>query len=137
MALFGLMPVGVQTKWRLFRKCHIWNLLIDVLARSGDYKPNAPRLQHDFVGEGEQRYWVIVAIDRVTVTNMTANNALVLISTDQEPTSVRTICSATHFTEQVEMLTAHHSLKSPACSWVSITLPSESQTRITASCERL
>jgi hypothetical protein len=37
-----------------------------VVARSGDYKPNAPRLQHDFVVEGEQRYWVIVAIDRFT-----------------------------------------------------------------------
>jgi hypothetical protein len=51
---------------RLFRKCHIWNLLIDVVARSGDYKPNVSSLQNDFVVEGEQRYWVHVAIDRVT-----------------------------------------------------------------------
>ena len=41
-------------------------LLIDVVAQSGDYKPNVPRLQDDFVVEGEQRYWVHVAIDRVT-----------------------------------------------------------------------
>lgn len=34
--------------------------------RSGDYKPNVPSLQDDFVVEGEQRYWVHVAIDRVT-----------------------------------------------------------------------
>ena len=32
---------------------------------------------------------------------------------------------------------AHHSLKSPLCSCVWITLPASSQTRITASCERL
>jgi hypothetical protein len=36
------------------------------LAQSGDYKPNAPSLQNDFVMEGEQRYWVHVAIDRFT-----------------------------------------------------------------------
>ena len=35
-----------------------------MVARSGDYKPNAPSLQNDFVVEGEQRYWVHVAIDR-------------------------------------------------------------------------
>jgi hypothetical protein len=41
-------------------------LLIDVAVRSGDYKPNVPGLQNDFVVEGEQRYWVHVAIDRFT-----------------------------------------------------------------------
>jgi hypothetical protein len=35
-----------------------------VVARSGDYKPNVPTLQNNFVVEGEQRYWVHVAIDR-------------------------------------------------------------------------
>jgi hypothetical protein len=43
-----------------------WNLLIDVLAQSGRYKPNAQSLQNDFVVEGEQHYWVHVAIDRFT-----------------------------------------------------------------------
>jgi hypothetical protein len=41
-------------------------LLIDVVAQSGHYKPNAISLQTDFVVEGEQHYWVHVAIDRLT-----------------------------------------------------------------------
>jgi putative Ig domain-containing protein len=44
----------------------VWNLLIDVVAQSGHYKPNATNLQNDFVVEGEQHYWVHVAIDRFT-----------------------------------------------------------------------
>ena len=44
----------------------VWNLLIDVVAQSGRYKPNATSLQNDFVVEGEQHYWVHVAIDRFT-----------------------------------------------------------------------
>jgi hypothetical protein len=43
-----------------------WNLLIDVIAQSGHYKPNATSPQTDFVVEGEQHYWVHVAIDRLT-----------------------------------------------------------------------
>jgi hypothetical protein len=43
-----------------------WNLLIDVVAQSGHYKPNATSLQSDFVVEGQQHYWVHVAIDRLT-----------------------------------------------------------------------
>jgi hypothetical protein len=41
-------------------------LLIDVVAQSGRYKPNANNLENDFVVEGEQHYWVHVAIDRFT-----------------------------------------------------------------------
>jgi hypothetical protein len=44
----------------------VWNLLIDVVAQSGHYKPNATSLPNDFVVEGEQHYWVHVAIDRFT-----------------------------------------------------------------------
>jgi hypothetical protein len=44
----------------------VWNLLVDVVAQSGHYKPNATNLQSDFVVEGEQHYWVHVAIDRFT-----------------------------------------------------------------------
>ena len=44
----------------------VWNVLIDVVAQSGHYKPNATNLQNDFVVEGEQHYWVHVAIDRFT-----------------------------------------------------------------------
>jgi hypothetical protein len=43
-----------------------WNLLIDVVAQGGRYKPNATSLQNDFIVEGEQHYWVHVAIDRFT-----------------------------------------------------------------------
>jgi hypothetical protein len=44
----------------------VWNLLIDVIAQSGHYKPNAQNLGSDFIVEGEQHYWVHVAIDRFT-----------------------------------------------------------------------
>ena len=43
-----------------------WTLLIDVVAQTGRFKPNATNLQNDFVVEGEQHYWVHVAIDRFT-----------------------------------------------------------------------
>jgi hypothetical protein len=42
-----------------------WNLMIDVIAQSGRYPPNASTLA-GFIVEGEQRYWVHVAIDRFT-----------------------------------------------------------------------
>jgi Tfp pilus assembly protein PilX len=42
-----------------------WNLLIDVVAQSGRYPPNASALA-GFMVEGEQHYWVHVAIDRFT-----------------------------------------------------------------------
>ena len=42
-----------------------WNLLIDLIAQSGRYPPNASTLT-GFLVEGEQHYWVHVAIDRFT-----------------------------------------------------------------------
>jgi hypothetical protein len=42
-----------------------WNLLIDVVGQSGRYPPNASTLA-GFLVEGEQHYWVHVAIDRFT-----------------------------------------------------------------------
>ena len=42
-----------------------WNLMIDVIAQSGSYPPGANDLAN-FVVQGEQRYWVHVAIDRFT-----------------------------------------------------------------------
>ncbi len=42
-----------------------WNLLIDVIAQSGRYAPGETDLRK-FVVEGEQRYWLHVAIDRFT-----------------------------------------------------------------------
>ncbi len=48
-----------------------WNLMIDVIAQSGRYPPTVtanpnPADLPKFVVEGEQRYWVHVAIDRFT-----------------------------------------------------------------------
>jgi hypothetical protein len=43
-----------------------WGLLIDIIAQTGRFKPNATTLQNDFVVEGEQHYWAHVAIDRFT-----------------------------------------------------------------------
>jgi Tfp pilus assembly protein PilX len=43
----------------------VWNLLIDVIAQTGKYPPSAVT-PNQFVVEGEQRYWVHVAIDRLT-----------------------------------------------------------------------
>jgi hypothetical protein len=40
--------------------------MIDVIAQPGRNKPNATSPQNDFIVEGEQRYWVHVAIDRFT-----------------------------------------------------------------------
>jgi Putative Ig domain len=42
-----------------------WNLMIDVIAQTGKYKPNAPDLMgSNFVVQGEKRYWLHVALDR-------------------------------------------------------------------------
>jgi hypothetical protein len=43
-----------------------WNLMIDVVAQSGRYRSPTPASLNDFVVEGEQRYWLHVAIDRYT-----------------------------------------------------------------------
>ena len=40
-----------------------WNLLIDVIAQTGHYGPNAQGLT-DFIAEGEKRYWLHVALGR-------------------------------------------------------------------------
>jgi hypothetical protein len=41
-----------------------WGLLIDLVAQTGHYKPNATNLRTDFIVEGEKRYWLHIAIDR-------------------------------------------------------------------------
>jgi Tfp pilus assembly protein PilX len=43
----------------------VWNLLIDVIAQTGRYPQSASSLDN-FIVEGEKRYWVHVAIDRLT-----------------------------------------------------------------------
>jgi len=42
-----------------------WNLMIDLIAQSGRYPPNAADLK-DFVVEAEKRYWLHIAVDRLT-----------------------------------------------------------------------
>ena len=42
-----------------------WNLMIDVIAQTGRYPQSASGLDQ-FLVEGEKRYWVHVAIDRIT-----------------------------------------------------------------------
>ncbi len=55
-ALRALSDVG-QTR--------TWNLMIDVIAQSGRYAPNATDVKK-FTVKGEKRYWLHVAIDRYT-----------------------------------------------------------------------
>jgi len=43
----------------------VWNLMIDVVAQTGRYPKSANNI-NKFIVEGEQRYWVHVAIDRFT-----------------------------------------------------------------------
>jgi hypothetical protein len=43
----------------------VWNLMVDVVAQSGRYPANASQVSSFFV-EGEKRYWLHVAIDRLT-----------------------------------------------------------------------
>jgi hypothetical protein len=40
-----------------------WNLMIDVIAQTGRYGPNAQGLT-DFIPQGEKRYWLHIALDR-------------------------------------------------------------------------
>jgi hypothetical protein len=41
-----------------------WNLLIDVIAQTGKYKPNTDLSGGNFVVEGEKRYWLHISLGR-------------------------------------------------------------------------
>jgi hypothetical protein len=46
-----------------------WNLMIDVIAQTGKYKPNAPDLTaSNFIVQGEKRYWLHIALGRDLVS---------------------------------------------------------------------
>jgi hypothetical protein len=46
-----------------------WNLMIDVIAQTGNYKPNAPDLSgSNFIVQGEKRYWLHIALGRDLVS---------------------------------------------------------------------
>jgi len=44
----------------------VWNLMIDLVAQTGRYPTSASGVLANFLVEGEQHYWVHVAIDRYT-----------------------------------------------------------------------
>jgi hypothetical protein len=44
----------------------VWNLMIDVIAQTGRYPKTVTNNLNSFMVEGEQRYWVHLAIDRLT-----------------------------------------------------------------------
>jgi hypothetical protein len=44
----------------------VWNLMIDLVAQTGRYPTSANGVLANFLVEGEQHYWVHVAIDRYT-----------------------------------------------------------------------
>ena len=66
-----------------------WGLLIDLVAQTGHYAPNAAHLE-DFIVEGEKRYWLHVAIDRFDASGSTglggAGNVKVLSQQLEEVT---------------------------------------------------
>jgi hypothetical protein len=43
-----------------------WNLMIDVIAQTGQYTPGTPDLTDPakFIVQGEKRYWLHIALDR-------------------------------------------------------------------------
>jgi hypothetical protein len=43
-----------------------WGLFVDVIAQTGRYPPGTTNLTQPFVVEGEKRYWLHLAIDRLT-----------------------------------------------------------------------
>jgi hypothetical protein len=43
----------------------VWNLMLDVVAQSGKFPTTAANF-NNFTVQGEQRYWVHLAIDRLT-----------------------------------------------------------------------
>ena len=46
-------------------QARVWNLMIDLVAQTGKYRPGETSLQN-FLVDGERRYWLHVAIDRFT-----------------------------------------------------------------------
>ena len=70
-AVPGTFGVSDETKQTIARalaeatQARTWNLMIDVIAQTGQYKPNAPDLTaSNFVVQGEKRYWLHIALDR-------------------------------------------------------------------------
>jgi Putative Ig domain len=64
-----VLGVSDETKQTIARaladtgQARTWNLIIDVIAQTGHYGPNAQDLTA-FIPEGEKRYWLHIALDR-------------------------------------------------------------------------
>jgi Putative Ig domain len=56
-----------------------WNLMIDVIAQTGHYGPNAQNLT-DFIPEGEKRYWLHIALAR----DRNADGSIAVLGTQLE-----------------------------------------------------
>ncbi len=70
-ALPGTLGASDEAKQTIARalaeagQARTWNLMIDVIAQTGKYKPNAPDLTAgNFVVEGEKRYWLHISLGR-------------------------------------------------------------------------
>src|SRR5437667_8504414 len=64
----GLSPDGAFSRkksWLEWKIVCVFFSIFDLIAQSGRYAPGETDLK-SFVVEGEQRYWVHVAIDRLT-----------------------------------------------------------------------
>jgi hypothetical protein len=59
------LPEAIARALSEMTQTRTWNLMIDVIAQTGRYKPNAPDLTgSNFIVEGEKRYWLHIALGR-------------------------------------------------------------------------
>jgi hypothetical protein len=69
-ALPGVLGVSDEKKQTIARalaevgQARTWNLMIDLIAQTGKYKPNSDLGGSNFIVEGEKRYWLHIALDR-------------------------------------------------------------------------
>jgi hypothetical protein len=63
------VPEAIARALSEITQTRTWNLMIDVIAQTGKYKPNAPdRTASNFIVEGEKRYWLHIALGRDLVS---------------------------------------------------------------------
>jgi hypothetical protein len=63
------LPEAISRALSEIGQARTWNLMIDVVAQTGKYKPNAPDLTaSNFIVEGEKRYWLHIALGRDLVS---------------------------------------------------------------------
>ena len=77
------VPEAVTRALSEIVQARTWNLMIDVIAQTGRYKPNAPDLSgNNFIVEGEKRNWLHVALGRDLV-----NGQVDVLGSQLEPVS--------------------------------------------------